>query len=1514
MRFSITDFFGGDRDRAAIFLAIDTPLPSQHQKLESLLETFRKRAAPIRSIVAVGCHQILGITGRDSAGTFAREVVRLRPVADEGSPSASVTAVLTPVTEQSRDGESRYALESLALQARELSGLVSGDDLLLLPADLLREMMTSPADHFSFRALAALLPKSHAKGRDGNSWRLRRDLFDRGLICIGSVDVEGTKALCFQASEGVRSFDNLDVESRGHISMSGLTERGLFGNQLFRYACVKLYALRHNLTPLFPDWQGRQLFALEDKSCVGLTFPKLEYPAFADNDREFWDADDPPINIDLDGYFQEIPECWRNHRPLLRHMFKLAPKLRHSIEAWQRDVTAGGRRTLVAIHVRRGDYCNRHNRTVPWFRTVPEQWYLAWLRSIWPLLREPLLFIGTDAPNAIRPFFREFETISQDGGPVAEGLPDYVRDFEILRRADCLAICNSSFSRMAAILAPSTQKCFLPSFQTECFEPYEPWIDPNFWPRFADSRPHPNVLGTSPERLSAVANHRHGFNSSPGTSTIFFDVSDLLLYLLHHTTLSGIQRVQCEILRNLLDIPPPQPVRLAVLNGSGGLCTIETSGLLDVIEALRSGGGSQAKINSPLRALLDGAVPCTVRPGDVFLSIGGFWNTSGMGTLLRDLKNSGVVIGVFIHDLMPIAAPEYFEVPSTTIFVKAVVEALNFADFVLTTSRYNEATLSRHIASAKLDPLPVRVVPLGHELRAAPTESKISKLVAGLMDADYVLCVGTLEVRKNPGYLFNIWKMMVASGRSDIPQLVFVGRKGWLVQDFIDQLKACNYLGGKVLILHNVTDVELGWLYRRCMLTMFPSFLEGWGLPVGESLAHGKICICSDAGGIPEVGGELADYVDPHNPRDGLRVLLRYLDDPELHRTRELEIAGNFAMRSWRKAAEDFLKSTQGLLRQATPLEGEAAMLLPQSRYLPISSGRPATLMDQMDGSFSAELICISGWHPPTISGIRPAQPDAMIRFRADAPVGTKINLTLKLVAHGRVFRVRICSPSGAETEVSVASGCERVAVLPCVVEAGQLVTVHLLSIGVTLAEEPGQFYWMLKGILYFDPKSRAAEALNKFKDGPDAHDRATQPSPSPVSGQSSDRDRILLRPASMDESWRTPSFREFLHGADCYWPADFKGNRDAPIFADEADEQAFYNGCGKDAQPPEVGRVTESIKLIRRSNQFVSTSRFSEGLVFDRLGAWRALGHLERAPSHTAPWVSRSADSLWVPEEKLKTAPYYEGSFLLFYNGNLHNYYHWLVEGLLSLDILSYALGLDSSLKIALPKSIDINALIDHRESFRAVGLDGYEAVEIPASLIRVREAVWVDDDSITNMPAIYLKSFQRRVAALYPDITNSRPRRRLLVARNGLTRTIHNLEQVQDCLSKYDFETVYLEGMSMKDQILLFQSAEFIIGAHGAGLANLLFCEPGTKVIELMPSVEMRPFFWLISQKLGLVHGVQFCAPVSGEDFQSAIVADIGKLQTLIDKVDAHLSRSPKEKIRKVRRKARADRRVTS
>ena len=433
--------------------AISAPL-----SIELLLRPFLDQSSPIRSIIVVGCVEVGQHQLWEKIGTEPP----LAPYIEEIS-----TAIAA-----------REGLEGLARRAREHYREIPGRDLLLLSGSTLADLMTPPGEDFSFQAVAVL-------PADTDNQKLQRSLFDRGLICIGSVPAAGGKAPCYLASDTVRNFNRLHAESRGHVSMSVFLWGAAFGNQLFRYACLKLYALRHALTPALPAWEGQTLFGLEDRPCEGLGLPARMYPGFADNDREIWEFDDPPMDIDLDGYFQEIPECWRKHRPLLRHLFELRSEHLEAIEAWRHAVTKGGRRTLVAVHVRRGDY--HRYPGVPQFRLVPEDWYLEWLRAIWPTLCDPVLFVGTDDPKAILPRFQEFETVSATFGWPAQELPDYIRDFEAMRRADYLAICNSSFGRMAAILAAPNQKCFLPSFVTQSFAPYEPWIDPGFWVRFADT-------------------------------------------------------------------------------------------------------------------------------------------------------------------------------------------------------------------------------------------------------------------------------------------------------------------------------------------------------------------------------------------------------------------------------------------------------------------------------------------------------------------------------------------------------------------------------------------------------------------------------------------------------------------------------------------------------------------------------------------------------------------------------------------------------------------------------------------------------------------------------------------------------------------------------------------------------------------------------------------------------------------------------------------------------------------
>jgi glycosyltransferase involved in cell wall biosynthesis len=114
-----------------------------------------------------------------------------------------------------------------------------------------------------------------------------------------------------------------------------------------------------------------------------------------------------------------------------------------------------------------------------------------------------------------------------------------------------------------------------------------------------------------------------------------------------------------------------------------------------------------------------------------------------------------------------------------------------------------------------------------------------------------------------------------------VPTLVFAGRVGWLVSDFMQQLRNSNFLDGKIVHIESPTDQELEALYDGCLFTVFPSLYEGWGLPVTESHAFGRPCIASKTTSLPEAGGSLARYIDPDNTADAYRVIRETIEDQD---------------------------------------------------------------------------------------------------------------------------------------------------------------------------------------------------------------------------------------------------------------------------------------------------------------------------------------------------------------------------------------------------------------------------------------------------------------------------------------------------------------------------------------------------------------------------------------------------------------------------------------------------------
>ncbi|NUB13735.1 glycosyltransferase [Azospirillum brasilense] len=325
-------------------------------------------------------------------------------------------------------------------------------------------------------------------------------LFDQGFVPLRGV---GPGRL-FVRSAALPDPADAGADEGAAVAMTSLGSNGRFANQMFQYAFLRLYGLRAGAPIQVPAWDGEALFGLSNDRPDPNALPEIRFYDFDGDDRILWALDAPPAGVDFWGYFQELPESWRQHRAFLRRLFRLRADRSSPLDRWADRVTEGGRRPLLAVHVRRGDYVRLHREGLGWYRPIPESWYVAWLRERLAALTgagspEPVVFVATDDPAGVLPAFAEFEPLTAADVSAGDAdLPAHLIDFEVLRRAGHLGIANSSFSRMASLLAPDGQRVAVPDIRTKRLVPYDPWGERAFWERFDDGNPPDPAMGDSP--------------------------------------------------------------------------------------------------------------------------------------------------------------------------------------------------------------------------------------------------------------------------------------------------------------------------------------------------------------------------------------------------------------------------------------------------------------------------------------------------------------------------------------------------------------------------------------------------------------------------------------------------------------------------------------------------------------------------------------------------------------------------------------------------------------------------------------------------------------------------------------------------------------------------------------------------------------------------------------------------------------------------------------------------------
>jgi glycosyltransferase involved in cell wall biosynthesis len=243
---------------------------------------------------------------------------------------------------------------------------------------------------------------------------------------------------------------------------------------------------------------------------------------------------------------------------------------------------------------------------------------------------------------------------------------------------------------------------------------------------------------------------------------------------------------------------------------------------------------------------------------------------------------------VTIHDLFFESHPQLYSMEDATYYKHVAPKACKYADAVIAISEFTkEEMLSRYeVDERKIKTCYQTCNPLFFQTASGEKKDELRKQFD--LPAKFWLYVGSVIERKN---LLNICKAVyLVKDRSTVPLMV-IGEGGdylQIVQEYVrknkmeDRVRFLSYTEAAKNSLSFQQAKDIPAFYQMAYALLYPSYLEGFGIPLVEAFASGLPVISSRTSSLPEIGRDAALYVDPFNPDDLAAALLRLEKDEEL--------------------------------------------------------------------------------------------------------------------------------------------------------------------------------------------------------------------------------------------------------------------------------------------------------------------------------------------------------------------------------------------------------------------------------------------------------------------------------------------------------------------------------------------------------------------------------------------------------------------------------------------------------
>ncbi len=570
----------------------------------------------------------------------------------------------------------------------------------------------------------------------------------------------------------------------------------------------------------------------------------------------------------------------------------------------------------------------------------------------------------------------------KEDGDIEGGLASYRRALELAPEDSDLRLQIGHALKLLGCLKEALQ-----SYQKAIF------LDPNN----QDAEREISILETAlitpkAERISSAA---------PRCTRLMFDVSDLIQYMREWRVPSGIQRVQLNIIYFALTAYAEQAKSIVVYFDQVGSrwIPIEADLFLALHNAAESGDELLEEDLKGILMQLDDTdvsqdhLAAQLQENDfILVNLGSSWWVENYFLKIRELRKLYDIRYVpMIHDVIPLTAPEHCAPRLVEDFCQWFSTLPFEIDGAITNSQWSAMDARHHVSTFFPDAFfPIHPIALNGDMRrdlstrALTTRNIVEHLISP--GEDFVLCVGTLESRKNQLLLFRAWeKLLARHDAAAVPVLVCLGKAGWLFDEAAEFLRAHSLLQTKIMLVSSVTDQSLAALYQASLFTIFNSFYEGWGLPVTESLSFGALPLVACNTSLTEAGGRAAVYFRSDDLDDlSAKVETLIFNAEERERLSSLARA-NANLRDWKDITREFIDiiltiKPSASIRQAGLLRAPVGRIVNLGKSEALTPSIDLAMANLLrDGLNWHRLEDWGAWTTPGIATIRLPLPDEVL-------------------------------------------------------------------------------------------------------------------------------------------------------------------------------------------------------------------------------------------------------------------------------------------------------------------------------------------------------------------------------------------------------------------------------------------------------------------------------------------------------------------------------------------------------